>query len=100
MDLGWPEILLILVVILIVFGVGKLPQVAGQLGKGIREFRKGARGDLGEEEQSTKAGANSTKQITGSSTEQSMQAELQATKARLEAAEAKLKELEKSAKKA
>ncbi len=34
------EIGLILVVILIVFGVGKLPQVGGAIGKGLREFRK------------------------------------------------------------
>jgi len=48
MDLGWPEVLLILVVVLIVFGVGKLPQAAAQLGKGIREFRKAQRGDYDE----------------------------------------------------
>ena len=41
---GW-EILIILVIILIVFGVGKLPQVGGAIGKGIREFRKGKLGD-------------------------------------------------------
>jgi sec-independent protein translocase protein TatA len=49
MDLGWPEIILILVIILIVFGVGKLPQVAGAIGKGVREFRKASRGDYDEE---------------------------------------------------
>ncbi len=38
------EIGLILVVILIVFGVGKLPQVGGAIGKGLREFRKAQRG--------------------------------------------------------
>jgi sec-independent protein translocase protein TatA len=40
MDLGWPEVLLILAIILIIFGVGKLPQVMESLGKGIRAFRK------------------------------------------------------------
>lgn len=44
------EIGLILVIILIVFGVGKLPQVGGAIGKGIREFRKGQRGEAAEEE--------------------------------------------------
>ncbi len=34
-----PEVWVILVIILIVFGAGKLPQVGGALGKGIREFR-------------------------------------------------------------
>ena len=36
---GW-ELVLILVVVLIIFGVGRLPQVGGALGKSIREFRK------------------------------------------------------------
>lgn len=39
------EIALILVIILIVFGVGKLPQVGGALGKGIRAFKKSQRGE-------------------------------------------------------
>lgn len=34
------EIGLILVIVLIIFGVGKLPQVGGAIGKGLREFRK------------------------------------------------------------
>ncbi|MFC2060516.1 twin-arginine translocase TatA/TatE family subunit [Chloroflexota bacterium] len=42
------EIGLIVVVILIVFGVGKLPQVGGAIGKGIREFRKGQSGEYDE----------------------------------------------------
>lgn len=48
---GWPEALIILTVILIVFGVGKLPQVGGALGKGLREFRRGRSGLLEEEEE-------------------------------------------------
>jgi sec-independent protein translocase protein TatA len=43
---GWPEALIILVVVVIVFGVGKLPQVGGALGKGISEFRRGKSGLL------------------------------------------------------
>ena len=42
---------LILLIILIVFGVGKLPQVGGAIGKGIREFRKGQRGEYEAEEE-------------------------------------------------
>ena len=45
---SWPEALVILAVVLIVFGVGKLPQVGGALGKGIREFRRGKAGMLEE----------------------------------------------------
>jgi sec-independent protein translocase protein TatA len=44
------EIALILVIILIVFGVGKLPQVGGAIGKGLRAFKKGQRGEEEEEE--------------------------------------------------
>ncbi len=47
-SLGPLEIGLILLIILIVFGVGKLPQVGGALGKSIREFRKASRGEDGE----------------------------------------------------
>ena len=43
--LGPLEIGLILVVVLIIFGIGKLPQVGGALGKGIREFHKGQSGE-------------------------------------------------------
>ena len=53
---GWPEALIILAVILIVFGVGKLPQVGGALGKGIREFRRGRAGLLDEDEGEEEAG--------------------------------------------
>ena len=44
------EIGLILAVILIVFGVGKLPQVGGAIGKGLRAFRKGQSGEEDGEE--------------------------------------------------
>jgi sec-independent protein translocase protein TatA len=40
MNLGFWEILLILLAILILFGAGKLPNVMSQIGKGVRSFRK------------------------------------------------------------
>ncbi len=48
--LGPWEIALILVIVLIVFGVGKLPQVGGTVGKGLRAFRKGQSSEDEEEE--------------------------------------------------
>ena len=45
---GAPEIILILVIILIFFGVGKLPQVGSALGKGLRAFKSGQSGDDGD----------------------------------------------------
>ena len=37
--LGAPELIIILLLVVIVFGVGKLPEIGGALGKGIKEFR-------------------------------------------------------------
>jgi len=37
--LGFPELLIILVIILVIFGAGKLPQVGEALGKGMSKFR-------------------------------------------------------------
>jgi sec-independent protein translocase protein TatA len=39
-NLGGPELVFVLVIVLIVFGAGKLPEVLGQLGKGVRTFRE------------------------------------------------------------
>ena len=41
MGLSFWHLLIVLVVILIVFGAGKLPRVMGDLGKGIRSFKEG-----------------------------------------------------------
>ncbi|MFC1954920.1 twin-arginine translocase TatA/TatE family subunit [Chloroflexota bacterium] len=49
--LGPLEIGLVVLIILIVFGAGKLPQVGGALGKGIRAFRKGERGEEDDDEE-------------------------------------------------
>ncbi len=54
-DIGPMEIGLILLIILVVFGAGKLPQVGGALGKSIREFRKASRGEDEEKETTAKA---------------------------------------------
>ena len=39
-NLGFPEILLIMVIILLVFGAKRLPEIGASFGKGIREFKK------------------------------------------------------------
>ena len=41
---GWQEILLVVLAILLLFGGKKIPELARGLGKGLREFKKGARG--------------------------------------------------------
>lgn len=39
-SLGLPELLIILIIVAVVFGVGKLGDIGGALGRGIREFRQ------------------------------------------------------------
>lgn len=42
---GLPEMLIILVIILMLFGVGKLPKVLSQMGKGVKAFKDGMNTD-------------------------------------------------------
>ena len=60
---GW-EIGLILVIILIVFGVGKLPQVGSAIGKGLRSFKKAQSGE--EEEEAPKPSKTARKKAVKS----------------------------------
>jgi sec-independent protein translocase protein TatA len=41
--IGIPELLIILVIVLIIFGAGKLPEIGNALGKGIKNFKKATR---------------------------------------------------------
>jgi sec-independent protein translocase protein TatA len=41
--LGMPEMIVILVIVLIIFGAGKLPQIGDGMGKAIRNFRSATR---------------------------------------------------------
>lgn len=41
---GLPELVIVLVIVLLVFGVGRLTNVFGEMGKGIRAFREGLSG--------------------------------------------------------
>ena len=45
MDLGAPELLLILLIVILLFGVGRIGKVGHELGSGIRAFREGLQGD-------------------------------------------------------
>jgi sec-independent protein translocase protein TatA len=42
--IGWPEIILLAVVILVLFGVGRISKIFGELGSGIRSFKEGYQG--------------------------------------------------------
>jgi len=39
-DIGWQELLIILLIVIVIFGAGKLPEIGSGLGKGIKEFKK------------------------------------------------------------
>ena len=39
-NLGFPEIMIILVIVLLFFGAKRIPEIAGSMGKGIKEFKK------------------------------------------------------------
>lgn len=50
-QLGVPELLIILVIIVVIFGVGRLPEIGGAIGKSIREFKTSVKAE--EEESDT-----------------------------------------------
>ena len=45
MGLSFGHILIILIIVLVLFGAGRLPQVMGELGKGLRSFKDGLKGE-------------------------------------------------------
>ena len=45
MNLGPTELIIVLVVVLLLFGVGRISKVAGELGEGIRAFKDGLEGE-------------------------------------------------------
>lgn len=61
MNLGPTELIIILVIVLVLFGVGRLSRIGGELGKGIREFRQGLSGDDAKTEKPKDAGPDPNK---------------------------------------
>ncbi|NQS72000.1 MAG: twin-arginine translocase TatA/TatE family subunit [Desulfobulbaceae bacterium] len=43
--LGMPELVIILVIIVIIFGAGKLPEIGSGIGKGIKNFKEATKND-------------------------------------------------------
>ncbi|MFU8802892.1 MAG: twin-arginine translocase TatA/TatE family subunit [Bradymonadaceae bacterium] len=58
--LGTTELIIILVIVIMIFGVGKLPMVAKQLGAGMRSFQKSVRGEDESEEPKNLEEGNTT----------------------------------------
>lgn len=46
--LGTTELVIVLVIIILLFGVGRIGKIAGELGKGVRDFQAGIKGDVEE----------------------------------------------------
>jgi TatA/E family protein of Tat protein translocase len=44
-DLGWQELAIILVIVIIIFGAGKLPEIGSAAGKSIKEFKRATESD-------------------------------------------------------
>ncbi|MBJ27666.1 MAG: twin-arginine translocase TatA/TatE family subunit [Chloroflexi bacterium] len=61
--IGWPELTIILVIVLVIFGASRVPEVGGAIGRGIREFRKSVNTDesIEKEKESTEVSAKKKK---------------------------------------
>jgi sec-independent protein translocase protein TatA len=44
-NIGWPELIIVLVIVMVVFGAGRLPQIGEGLGKAIRNLKRGLKTD-------------------------------------------------------
>jgi sec-independent protein translocase protein TatA len=56
-NIGWPEIILILVVVMLLFGATKLPELARSIGASAKEFRKGLDDGASDEDEDEEASA-------------------------------------------
>ena len=54
--LGWPELLILLAIVALIFGVGRLPEIGGAIGKSISDFKKNSQ--LGDSETEIAADSN------------------------------------------
>ena len=61
--LGVPELMVILVIALVIFGPSKLPQIGSGLGKAIRDFKKGVTGGEDEEVNGKEAKKENSKDL-------------------------------------
>ena len=60
--IGMPELIIILIIIMIIFGAGKLPEIGSGIGKGIRNFKKATTDkpdEISDKEDDKKAESNS-----------------------------------------
>ena len=53
-NLGPTELIIVLVIVMILFGVGKLPEIGGAVGKALREFKESQKSDKKQKTKKTK----------------------------------------------
>jgi sec-independent protein translocase protein TatA len=63
--LGMPEIIIILIIVLIIFGAGKLPSIGGGIGQAIRNFKDATKSKPEEEASARKIESESAKKVEG-----------------------------------
>ncbi len=68
MGLGWQELAIILVIVVIIFGAGKLPEIGSGLGKGIRGFKEEAGLDENKKQPELEKGTSKTASTLTTST--------------------------------
>jgi sec-independent protein translocase protein TatA len=59
-QIGLPELLILLVIILVLFGVGRISKIAGEMGSGVRAFKEGLQGSEEKEKESQEPPTEST----------------------------------------
>ena len=64
MGIGFPELMIILVIIMIIFGAGKLPEIGSAFGNSIRNFKKSMKDAEQENEELTEGAETSETSIT------------------------------------
>ena len=57
---GITELLIVLVIVLVLFGVGRISKIAGEMGTGIRSFKEGLQGPDAEESEDEEANTEET----------------------------------------
>ena len=59
-SLGWQELVIVLIIVIIIFGAGRLPEIGGAVGKSIKEFRNQAQDDDEKQISSTTTASSDT----------------------------------------
>ncbi len=81
--MGWQELTIIFVIVLIIFGPKSLPKIGQALGRGIREFKDAAQGltaDLNDDDDRTKRAAQPSPQVSQTPERKTVEDELAADK--------------------